>query len=109
MEEDLNRPMTTSSDGSQKHGLKKYNMKLTKICTIIALIFCLHISSYQPAQAQCPMCKMTAESNLKGGGSAGKGLNAGILYMLLTPYVLIGTVAFVWYRNKRKEEDIIED
>ena len=35
--------------------------------------------------AQCPMCKMAAESNLKNGGTAGKGLNAGILYMLLTP------------------------
>lgn len=34
--------------------------------------------------AQCPMCKMAAESNLKNGGTAGKGLNAGILYMLLT-------------------------
>ena len=25
--------------------------------------------------AQCPMCKMAAESNLKNGGTAGKGLN----------------------------------
>ena len=28
--------------------------------------------------AQCPMCKMSAESNLKNGGTVGKGLNAGI-------------------------------
>lgn len=52
--------------------------------------------------AQCPMCKMAAESNLKNGGSAGKGLNAGILYMLITPYILIGGLAFWWVKNKKK-------
>ncbi|MFM7089455.1 MAG: hypothetical protein ACKOZZ_01465 [Bacteroidota bacterium] len=52
--------------------------------------------------AQCPMCKMAAESNLKNGGSAGKGLNAGILYMLLTPYLLVGGLAFWWIKNKKK-------
>jgi len=52
--------------------------------------------------AQCPMCKMAAESNLKNGGSSGKGLNAGILYMLLTPYILVGGLAFWWIKNKKK-------
>lgn len=52
--------------------------------------------------AQCPMCKMAAESNLKNGGSAGKGLNAGILYMLITPYLLVGGLAFWWFKNKKK-------
>jgi hypothetical protein len=52
--------------------------------------------------AQCPMCKMAAESNLKNGGTAGKGLNAGILYMLITPYILVGGLAFWWFKNKKK-------
>lgn len=55
--------------------------------------------------AQCPMCRMTAESNLANGGNEGQGLNNGILYMLATPYLLIGVIAYVWYRNRRKEED----
>lgn len=59
--------------------------------------------------AQCPMCKMSAESNLKNGGSAGKGLNAGILYMLALPYTLVGTVGFIWWRNnRRREEDEVD-
>ncbi len=53
--------------------------------------------------AQCPMCRMTAESNLKAGGSAGKGLNAGILYMLLTPYIAVAVVAFIWWRNRKTD------
>ena len=61
------------------------------------------------ALAQCPMCKMSAESNLKNGGTAGKGLNAGILYMLALPYTLVGTIGFIWWRhNRRKQEDEVE-
>lgn len=60
--------------------------------------------------AQCPMCKMSAESNLKNGGSAGRGLNAGILYMLALPYTLVGVIGFVWWKNNRRrnEEDEVE-
>ncbi len=74
------------------------------------LMLAIGAMMYAPeAQAQCPMCKMSAESNLKNGGSAGKGLNAGILYMLALPYTLVGTLGFIWWRNnRRKEEDEVE-
>jgi len=81
----------------------------SKGLTILSLVFLLQISTYTPVQAQCPMCRMTAESNLKNGGTAGKGLNNGILYMLLTPYLLIGVVGYIWYSNRRTEEEIAED
>ncbi len=48
------------------------------------------------------MCKMSAEADLKNGGSNGKGLNAGIVYMLTVPYILMGTIGFLWYRERRK-------
>ena len=59
-------------------------------------------------EAQCPMCKMGAESNLNNGGSSGKGLNNGILYMLATPYLIIGAIAYVWWRNRKKKGEEIE-
>ncbi len=55
------------------------------------------------AEAQCPMCKMSAESNLKSGGSAGKGLNAGILYMLAMPYLIVAGVGYWWWRNRKPD------
>jgi len=55
--------------------------------------------------AQCPMCRMAAETNLQNGGTEGRGLNTGILYMLSLPYLLIGTIGFIWWRNKRKVEE----
>jgi hypothetical protein len=45
---------------------------------------------------------MSAESNLANGGTEGKGLNTGILYMLALPYILISTLGIVWYRNRKK-------
>ena len=51
--------------------------------------------------AQCPMCKIAAESNLENGGSAGSGLNKGILYMLSLPYIIIFTIGFIWYKNRK--------
>ena len=61
------------------------------------------------AIAQCPMCRMSAESNLKDGGTAGKGLNKGILYMLSVPYLLVGGLGFLWWKNRRRLSDEIYD
>lgn len=81
-------------------------LKLIKLFSILALFLALNVISIQPAQAQCPMCRIAAESNMKhGGGTTGKGLNAGILYMLATPYLVVGLIGFMWWRNRRKEED----
>lgn len=60
--------------------------------------------------AQCPMCKMSAEQNLKDGGTAGIGLNRGILYMLCMPYLLVASLGYLWVRNRNKwTEDIHEE
>ena len=78
---------------------------MKKLLIIFSLIGAFSLVSPTIAEAQCPMCKMAAESNLNAGGSSGQGLNNGILYMLATPYVIIGTIAFIWWRNRRKENE----
>lgn len=75
----------------------------------IILIILIMLFSWDTLFGQCPMCKMTAESNLKDGGTAGKGLNAGILYMLLAPYILVGSLAFFWIRKRRKANTQINE
>lgn len=87
--------------------------KITFYSRILALSLALALTAApQVAEAQCPMCRMSAESNLKNGGTDGRGLNNGILYMLATPYMIIGVIGFMWWRNRRKEgEDdlVLED
>ena len=73
----------------------------------ISLILLLLLSGGSEVLAQCPMCRATAETNLANGGTEGEGLNQGILYLLGMPYVLVATVAFIWWRNQRKETEIV--
>lgn len=56
------------------------------------------------AHAQCAMCKATAETNAEGGGVEAEGLNAGIVYLMAMPYVMMGTVGFFWYRSTKKKQ-----
>ncbi|MEL6123920.1 MAG: hypothetical protein AAFR14_09360 [Bacteroidota bacterium] len=75
---------------------------------VVAVVLIILFGSLFPDLfAQCPMCRMAAESNLENGGTAGKGLNSGILYMLTMPYILIGVIGFVWYRNRRGDDDVM--
>lgn len=74
----------------------------------IFVVFVLLLFISGDVIGQCPMCKIAAESNLENGGSAGKGLNTGILYMLTLPYLLISVIGFIWYKNRKTEEDGIE-
>ncbi|HRG43134.1 MAG: hypothetical protein LCH44_04355 [Bacteroidetes bacterium] len=78
-------------------------MTIRKYIVPIILIGILIALNSTEILAQCPMCRMAAESNLKNGGSAGKGLNAGILYMLVVPYLVVGTIGFIWWKNHKRQ------
>ena len=80
-------------------------IRITKYLSMLALALVLSIGASTPVQAQCPMCRMSAESNLKNGGMDGRGLNKGILFMLAMPYLVVGSIGFLWWKNRRKEEE----
>ncbi|MBK8426223.1 MAG: hypothetical protein IPL27_09785 [Lewinellaceae bacterium] len=67
-----------------------------------ALVILLVLAA-EPLAAQCAMCKASAETNLKAGGGDPQGLNAGILYMLMLPYLLVGSIGYWWWRNRKSE------
>ncbi|GAA0717227.1 hypothetical protein GCM10009430_13900 [Aquimarina litoralis] len=61
---------------------------------VLALFFTL------PIDAQCAMCRAVLES--EEGQQTAKGINNGIVYLMIIPYILIGTVGYFIYRNKKK-------
>lgn len=63
-------------------------------------------TAISPAAAQCPMCKLSAETNLNNGGTAGQGLNKGILYLFFAPYILVGGIAYFWWRNRERDAEL---
>ena len=84
-------------------------MKRLVIHSLLVLVIIVVMSVSADLVAQCPMCKIAAESNLEHGGTSGKGLNKGILYMFMMPYLLVGTIGFVWYRNRKKNGEALEE
>lgn len=74
-----------------------------KIVFAFLLIFVFVFAFQIDLTAQCPMCRMTAESNMANGGSAGRGLNNGILYIFVMPYILVSVIGYIWWKNNRKK------
>lgn len=75
-------------------------MKIRIFFTLLILL------AYIVTDAQCPMCRMSVESNMQNGSgqSIGSTINTGILYMLAMPYLLVGTLGYIWYKNRKKME-----
>ncbi len=94
-----------------KNNNKKVNKNIlsSSISKLIFVFFVLMVFTFTigiiDAEAQCAMCRATVETNYNNGdGQASTRLNSGILYLLSMPYLLIGTVAFLWYRNYKKNK-----
>lgn len=53
--------------------------------------------------AQCAMCRGAMESTVSAGEtSMASNLNLGILYLFFAPYLLVGLIAYFWYKTSRK-------
>ncbi|RMZ50751.1 hypothetical protein EB822_06585 [Flavobacteriaceae bacterium PRS1] len=47
--------------------------------------------------AQCAMCRAVLES--EEGQNTAKGINNGIIYLMIIPYILIGSLGYFIYRK----------
>lgn len=73
-------------------------MKRVLAISVTVFLFVFLLADF--ADAQCAMCRATAETASKQNTGIGEGLNSGIVYLMLVPYVLLATVAFVFFRKK---------
>ena len=65
----------------------------------LLVIFFLILSNI--SNAQCAMCKAVVES---GDLSEAEGLNTGILYLMVFPYILVGTLLYFIIKNRKKNK-----
>tara|TARA_R110000772_G_scaffold135180_2_gene243837 strand:+ start:244 stop:480 length:237 start_codon:yes stop_codon:yes gene_type:complete len=72
----------------------------TKILLLILFAFLLMAT---PAEAQCAMCRAVLES--EEGGETAKGINNGIVYLMIFPYLLIAAIGFAIYRSRKKARE----
>ena len=67
------------------------------------LLFLVSIFFSITTNAQCAMCRAALES--EGNQAKAKGINDGIVYLMVIPYILVGLVFFAVYKmytNKNK-------
>lgn len=76
---------------------------MKKIAFVFLFIVLCAVSVSNTAHAQCAMCTVSAEQSVKNGNTQGKGLNSGILYLLVIPYLLISGMGILWYVKYRKK------
>ncbi len=56
--------------------------------------------------AQCAMCRGSVASSIGNGkNSVGFGLNTGIVYLFVIPYITVAVIIYLWYKNSKKERD----
>jgi len=65
-------------------------------------MFFLVIVNTSNLQAQCAMCRATVGNNVSNGDfGIGTGLNFGILYLFVMPYLALAVIAFFWYKRSK--------
>ncbi len=62
------------------------------------LLIVLNIA-FNQASAQCAMCKTIVDTGTKNGSTVAAGLNMGILYLLVVPFMAISTFSFAFWRR----------
>ena len=70
----------------------------------LTIVFMLQ---YASINAQCAMCRAVLESEV--GQATAKGVNNGIVYLMVIPYILIGALAFFFIplpKNSQIEPNI---
>jgi hypothetical protein len=72
-------------------------MKLRMIFLAIVLLMLPSL-----AEAQCAMCRAVLESS--GNQSMAQGINDGIIYLMIFPYLAIGGIGFLIYRSLKKDK-----
>lgn len=75
---------------------------MKKLLIVFSLIVILILAGAD-TWAQCAMCRGTVESSMGNGrNNVGVGLNTGIMYLFVMPYLLVGVIGYLWYRNSKK-------
>jgi len=69
---------------------------MKKCVLILSIIIFSSLAFVQKSSAQCSICTKTAQQL---GEKPAKGLNAGIIYLMLSPFLIGGYVFYRWKKS----------
>ena len=73
------------------------NIRILIFLTVILLL------SSTSVDAQCAMCRAVLESD--ENTQTARGVNNGIMYLMVFPYLLIGAVGYAIYRSRKNAKE----
>ena len=65
---------------------------------LIFLLFIFLVGAHTTSNAQCSICAKTAQQM---GEKPAKGFNSGIIYLMLTPFAVMGYVGYRWWKSNK--------
>ena len=71
-------------------------LKKKILCLLLAVNF-----SIESGFSQCAMCKAVVEN---GDATMAEGINNGITYLMVFPYLLIGVLFYTLYKYRKKQK-----
>ncbi len=74
---------------------------MKKCFTIISIVILLLLTQ-TIVEAQCAMCTKTAQQL---GEKPAQGLNSGILYLMITPFAIVGFIGYRFWKNNKQVEE----
>lgn len=78
-------------------------LRLKKVFWIFLLVLNLALSS-EETQAQCSVCRTSVENaKQEGGGNIARGINNGILYLMVIPYLFAGVTAIILIKMRQRK------
>jgi uncharacterized paraquat-inducible protein A len=79
---------------------------MKKTLILLSMIFILMFIMNVDVEAQCAMCRAQLEASANNPDAKNTGINSGILYLMLFPYIIIAIIAYMWYRCSQKSKTI---
>ena len=73
---------------------------MKKLVIVAVCCFVFSVLLFQYSAAQCSICTRTAQQL---GEKPAKGLNAGIIYLAATPFLIAGYVFYRWKKSNHTD------
>lgn len=74
----------------------------SKKAILLLIIVIITNFSVQDVNAQCAMCRAVLENN--ADNSVAEGINDGIVYLMIFPYLLMGGLGYYIYKTHQKKK-----
>lgn len=82
--------------------MKKLSTKKRKILFVALMLIAALTFGCLPALAQCPLCRLAVEDSAQGKIMA-RGLNLGILVLLVPPVTVFCSIFFLAFKHRRPQ------